>query len=63
MPLKKKCISISSESARALANETNVSRATVYNALNYTTNSELAQKIRRLAMETYGGVEATRVVW
>lgn len=63
MPLKKKYISVSENSIRALSAETNVSRATVYNALNYSSNSDIAQKIRRLAVEVYGGIEATRVLW
>ena len=31
-------------------------RATVYNALAYSTNSEMAQKIRHRALNHYGGV-------
>jgi len=63
MPIKRKYISVPSGSVQAICNELNVGRTCVYDALNYTTNNENAQHIRRLALSTYGGVEATKVIW
>lgn len=63
MALKRKYITVPRGSVEAISNALNVNRASVYNALNYTTNSETAQQIRRLALSTYGGVEASKVIW
>lgn len=38
-------------------------KTAVYDALNYDTNSELANIIRQNALTTYGGVHATKVLF
>ena len=63
MAIRRKYISVKKEVIQALCKELNVHRSSVYSALNYTSNSETAQQIRRLAITTYGGVEATKVIW
>lgn len=63
MAIKRKYIAVQVGIVEALCKRLNVKRASVYNALNYTTNSETAQNIRRLALSEYGGVEATKVIW
>lgn len=63
MAAKRTIITLTKANFEALRKSQNVSRSSVYNALNYSTNSETAQLIRRLALSTYGGVKATKVIW
>jgi len=63
MPIKRNIITVKKEFIGAICAEMNVSRASVYNALNYSTNSDTAQKIRRLAIQNYGGIETKKVIW
>lgn len=63
MAKKKVYISVPNGSVAAICNELNVKKSAVYNALNYNSNSETAQQIRRLATSTYGGREATKIMW
>lgn len=63
MPTKKKYISLTSEGIKSLAKEVGVSTTSVYNALNLNTHSDIAKKIRHLAISEYGGIEATKVIW
>ena len=37
-------------------------KTAVYDALNYTTDSELANLIRKQAIESYGGVHTTKLI-
>ena len=63
MPKKRTYISVPQGTVQALCNELNVHRSAVYSALNYSSNSESAQKIRELALSVYGGVECTKAIW
>jgi len=62
MARKKKIIQIPRKNVGLLAKATLSSEATVYNALAFRSDSQNAQKIRRLALSAYGGVEATKLV-
>ena len=63
MATRRPIIKIKKDSVQAICNELHISRATVFNALNYSTSSETAQQVRRLALSVYGGVKATKVIW
>lgn len=58
MPKKliKKRITISEESHKLLRFQTDSVEATVYQALNYSSNSPKSVRIRKLAMEKYDGM-------
>lgn len=62
MATKRTVISLTKANIDALCRSQNVSRATVYNALNGNSGSETAQQIRRLAMDVYGGLTYTKVI-
>lgn len=53
---KIKKISVEKSKIERLINVFDCSRATVYNALSYKTDSNLAKKIRQKALDYYGGV-------
>ncbi len=53
--VKKKFILVDAMGRDSLIAQYGVTRATVYNALNYRTDSEQAQNIRRSALEQHGG--------
>lgn len=61
--MRRTIITLTKSNFEALRKSQNVSRASVYNALNGSSNSETAQQIRRLALSVYGGVKTTRVIW
>ncbi len=63
MAIKRKIITVPNGAVEKLCHSLNVGKTTVYAALNYTSNSENAQHIRRLALSTYGGIEATKVIF
>ena len=63
MAIKRTVITLSKSNFEALRKSQNVGRSAMYDALNGTSNSESAQQIRRLALSTYGGVKATKVIW
>ena len=48
---------------KQLAQDYTVSETSVYNALSYKTESELAQMIREKAVNHYGGVVTTKLVF
>ena len=62
MATKRTVISLTKSDIEALSKSENVSRATVYNALNGNSNSTTAQNIRRLAIDVYGGIKCTKVI-
>lgn len=63
MAIKRTIITLTKSNFEALRKSQNVSRSSMYDALNGSSNSETAQQIRRLALSTYGGVKATKVIW
>lgn len=63
MTIKKKIIKVPVGSVSRLAQANNVSRATVYNALNYNSSNEQAQIIRREALSLYGGVTTEKIMF
>ena len=63
MAIKRTVITLTKSNFEALRKSQNVSRSSVYDALNGSSNSETAQQIRRLALSTYGGVKTTKVIW
>ena len=63
MAIRKKIITVPLGNVEKMAAEHNVSRGMVYNALNFTSNSPVAQIIRKEAMELYGGVLNSKVVF
>lgn len=63
MASKRPVITLTKSNFEALRKSQNVSRSSMYDALNGSSNSETAQLIRRLALSTYGGVKVTKVIW
>ena len=63
MVLKRKVIKVPRGTVQKLCIDQKVGKTTVYEALNGNNNSEDAKKIRKLALETYGGVEATKIIF
>lgn len=63
MAIRKKIITVPLGNVQKLAKAHNMAESSVYNALNYSTNSPLAQLIRKEAIELYGGVNNTKVVF
>lgn len=63
MAKKKKIISMPRGAIGRICNDFGCKKTTVYSALSYDIDSELAQKIRKDAVEIYGGVETTKIVF
>ena len=62
MVRKKKIIQVPRKNVAMLAKATLTSETTVYNALAFRSDSASAQKIRRLAISEYGGIETTKTI-
>ena len=60
MAYKKKIIMVPKGAAKKIAENQRCALASVYNALNYSSHSESAEYIRRLATTIYGGIETTK---
>lgn len=60
---KKKKIQVPRESITKLMTLFNCKKSAVYNALSYSSESEQAQKIRKEAMDNYGGVVTSRIIF
>lgn len=60
---KKKIIQVSPENRKKLIALHGCTQATVYNALAYKTDSELAVAIRKDALERFGGIKNDRVIF
>lgn len=58
MVQKKKIIRVSPNCIPDIAKAYGIRVQTVYNALGFRSNSSMAQKIRKEAMELYGGIKA-----
>jgi DNA-binding phage protein len=63
MPIKRKIISVPVGNVQKLAKAHGITSSGVYNALNYNSNSALAQLIREQALKLYGGVQNTKIVF
>ena len=63
MASKKRCISVPVGVIDQLREETKAGRSTVYYSLRYERDSEVARKIRDLALTKYGGRMITKIVW
>lgn len=63
MARKREIIKVPVGNVEKMATANSVSRATVYNALNYSSNSEQAKMLRKQALEEYGGVPEKRVLF
>ena len=60
---KKRKIQVPSESIAKLCALFNCKKSAVYNALSYASESEQAKKIRREAMDNYGGIVTSRIIF
>ena len=63
MAFRKRIIVVPVGNVQKMAKAHNITPAAVYNALNYSSNSQLAQLLRKQAVELYGGVNDTKVVF
>ena len=63
MTKKRKIIQIPRGTVDQIAKANNCSKVMVYNALRYATDSAAAQKIRREALELYGGIVTSKIVF
>jgi hypothetical protein len=63
MTIKKKIIVVPVGAVPRIATAFGVTRQMVYNALAYNSNSETAMKIRKDAIDLYGGTHSHRIVW
>ena len=63
MAFKKKIIVVPVGNVQKIAKANNVTPSAVYNALNYNSNSTLAQSLRKQALDLYGGINDTKVVF
>ena len=62
VPKRKKFISLPPEYKREIAADFGCIIDTIDNALNYRTEGDLAERIRKRAKEM-GGVEAIKIIW
>lgn len=58
---KKKIIKVPVGKVAQIAEDHNCTEVAVYNALAYRSDSQAAQKIRKDALEIYGGIITTKV--
>jgi hypothetical protein len=61
MATKKKIIAVPAANVRKLADAHHITQAAVYNMLSFNSNSQLAQLVRKQAVDMYGGVNTTKV--
>lgn len=61
--IRKPLIVVPLGTPQKMAEVFNVTAQSVYDALNYSSNSEKAMKIRKEALELYGGVSTEKVVF
>lgn len=62
MQIKKKIIQVSPDSFQKICKAFNASRASVYFALSFKSDSDRAVMIRKQAIELYGGIETTKII-
>lgn len=63
MVRRKKFIQVPHGAVEKMCKAFRCKKTAVYDALNYDTNSELANIIRQHALSTYGGVHATKILF
>lgn len=63
MATRKKIIKVPQGNVKKLAEKHGFTMAAVYNALSYNSNSETAQLIRKQALDLYGGIATTKIVF
>ena len=62
MARRKKYIQVPRGAVEKMCKAFRCKKTAVYDALNYTTDSELANIIRQNALSTYGGVQTTKLI-
>lgn len=62
MVKRKKVIQVPPGTVEKLCKAFRCKRTAVYDALSFTSNSELAQLIRQNALSAYGGVQTTKLI-
>lgn len=62
MVRRKKIIQVPRGTVAKLCKAFRCHKTAVYDALNYTTDSELANLIRQNALSSYGGVQTTKLI-
>lgn len=62
MVRRKKIIQVPRGAVEKMCKAFRCKRTAVYDALSFTTDSELAKLIRKNAIETYGGVHTTKLI-
>ena len=62
MAKRKKIIQVPHGAIEKMCKAFRCGRTAVYDALSYTTNSELAELIRKNALSDYGGVVTTKLI-
>lgn len=63
MTKRKKIIQVPPGSVEKLMKALRCKRTIVYTALSYDANSELAELIRKTALESYGGIRTTKLIF
>ena len=61
--VKKKIIRVKSSAVEMLIAKHGTTKATVYNALSYRSNSEQAKLIRHQALKEFGGIEESKTIF
>jgi len=63
MVKRKKIIQVPYGAVEKMCKAHRCKRTAIYDALSFTTNSELAKIIRKNAVEEYGGVQTTKIIF
>ena len=59
---KRPIIQVPRGAVARIMRDQNAKKSTVYSALNYTSYSESAESIRRVALDVYGGIKTFKAV-
>ena len=62
MAIRRKIIMVPKGSVEKICQSQGCKKTAVYAALNYTSFSDNAKRIRQLALSAYGGVETTKTI-
>ena len=63
MAKKVPVIRIPKGKAEEICRALKIGKTTLYSALNYSSNSDDAQRTREVVLAKYGGVKDTRIIW